>query len=88
MVLNSRFHHNKANGISICWEVTHSRFEDNVIEYNGTSGISTGHGDSDTLFCATPYAATSGRAYCFANRILHLTAASSVRTSLRTMAWA
>lgn len=50
VVLNSRFHHNKANGIYICWDVTHSRFEDNIIEYNGTSGISPGHGDSDTLF--------------------------------------
>lgn len=50
VIRNCKAHNNAACGIYVCWDVQHGRFEGNLIEKNGSAGISIGHGDSDCLY--------------------------------------
>jgi len=37
-------------GLFLCWRVKHGKFENNVLEQNGETGISIGHKDTDNHF--------------------------------------
>jgi hypothetical protein len=50
VIRNCRSHHNRRIGLFVCWNVRHGVFENNMIENNGTHGISIGHNDTDNLF--------------------------------------
>ena len=50
IIENCVSHHNKYDGIFLCWRVQNSIFRDNVIYSNGRYGISIGHQDTDNLF--------------------------------------
>jgi len=43
-------HHNRYDGIFLCWRVQNGIFKDNVIYSNGRYGISIGHQDTDNIF--------------------------------------
>jgi hypothetical protein len=43
-------HHNKGDGIFLCWRVQHGAFRNNVVYANGGNGFSIGHKDTDNLF--------------------------------------
>jgi hypothetical protein len=43
-------HHNKGDGIFLCWRVQNGIFRNNTIYGNGDNGISIGHKDTDNLF--------------------------------------
>ncbi|MBS0000387.1 MAG: right-handed parallel beta-helix repeat-containing protein [Cyclobacteriaceae bacterium] len=47
---NNDVHHNKVDGLFICWRVHHSVVKGNKFHHNGRYGICTGHKDSDVLF--------------------------------------
>jgi parallel beta-helix repeat protein len=50
LVKNCRARGNRNVGLFLCWGVREGRFEGNVVEENGTYGISIGHKDTDNLF--------------------------------------
>ncbi len=43
-------HHNKEDGVFLCWRVQRGVFRKNVLYANGRYGISIGHQDTDNLF--------------------------------------
>jgi len=43
-------HHNKGDGIFLCWRVQNGTFRNNVIYANYDNGISIGHKDTDNVF--------------------------------------
>ncbi|MBK8883418.1 MAG: right-handed parallel beta-helix repeat-containing protein [Bacteroidales bacterium] len=43
-------HHNKGDGIFLCWRVQNSTFKNNTSYLNGDNGISIGHKDTDNIF--------------------------------------
>lgn len=43
-------HHNKGDGIFLCWRVQNSVFRNNIIYSNLDNGISIGHKDTDNIF--------------------------------------
>lgn len=43
-------HHNKSDGIFLCWRVQHGTFRNNVVYANGGNGFSIGHKDTDNRF--------------------------------------
>jgi hypothetical protein len=49
-VENCISHHNKGDGIFLCWRVQHGAFRNNVVFANGGNGFSIGHKDTDNLF--------------------------------------
>jgi hypothetical protein len=50
VVENCVSHHNKGDGIFLCWRVQNGIFRNNVIYANGDNGISIGHKDTDNMF--------------------------------------
>jgi parallel beta-helix repeat protein len=50
IVENCISHHNKGDGIFLCWRVQNGVFRNNTIYSNGDNGISIGHKDTDNLF--------------------------------------
>ncbi len=50
IVENCVSHHNRYDGIFLCWRVQNGIFKDNVIYSNGRYGISIGHQDTDNIF--------------------------------------
>ena len=50
VVENCISHHNKRDGIFLCWRVQNGVFRNNVIYANGDNGISIGHKDTDNIF--------------------------------------
>ena len=50
IVENCISHHNKGDGIFLCWRVQNGVFRNNTIYANGDNGISIGHKDTDNLF--------------------------------------
>lgn len=50
IVENCISHHNKGDGIFLCWRVQNSIFRNNISYSNGDNGISIGHKDSDNIF--------------------------------------
>jgi hypothetical protein len=50
IVENCISHHNKGDGIFLCWRVQHGIFRNNTVYANGNYGISIGHKDTDNLF--------------------------------------
>jgi hypothetical protein len=50
IVENCMSHHNKGDGIFLCWRVQNGVFRNNTIYANGDNGISIGHKDTDNLF--------------------------------------
>ena len=49
-VENCISHHNKGDGIFLCWRVQNGIFRNNTSYGNGDNGISIGHKDTDNLF--------------------------------------
>jgi hypothetical protein len=49
-VENCKSHHNKGDGIFLCWRVRNGIFRDNVVFANGENGFSIGHQDTDNAF--------------------------------------
>lgn len=49
-VENCISHHNKGDGIFLCWRVQNGIFRNNTIYANGENGISIGHKDTDNIF--------------------------------------
>lgn len=49
-VENCISHHNKGDGIFLCWRVQNGIFRNNTSYANGDNGISIGHKDTDNLF--------------------------------------
>jgi hypothetical protein len=49
-VENCISHHNKGDGIFLCWRVQNGTFRNNVIYANYDNGISIGHKDTDNIF--------------------------------------
>ena len=43
-------HHNKGDGIFLCWRVQNGVFKNNVVYANQDNGISIGHKDTDNVF--------------------------------------
>ncbi len=43
-------HHNRGDGIFLCWRVQNSIFRNNIVYANGDNGFSIGHKDTDNLF--------------------------------------
>ena len=43
-------HHNKGDGIFLCWRVQNGVFRNNIVYSNGDNGFSIGHKDTDNLF--------------------------------------
>lgn len=43
-------HHNKGDGIFLCWRVQNGIFRNNTVYANGDNGFSIGHKDTDNLF--------------------------------------
>jgi hypothetical protein len=50
IVENCISHHNKGDGIFLCWRVQNGIFRNNTSYANGDNGISIGHKDTDNLF--------------------------------------
>jgi len=50
IVENCISHHNREDGIFLCWRVQNGIFRNNTIYANGDNGISIGHKDTDNLF--------------------------------------
>jgi hypothetical protein len=50
IVENCVSHHNKSDGIFLCWRVQNGIFRNNTSYANGGNGISIGHKDTDNLF--------------------------------------
>ncbi len=50
IVENCISHHNKGDGIFLCWRVQHGVFRNNVVYANQDNGISIGHKDTDNVF--------------------------------------
>jgi len=50
VVENCISHHNKGDGIFLCWRVQNGVFRNNTSYANGDNGISIGHKDTDNLF--------------------------------------
>jgi hypothetical protein len=50
IVENCVSHHNKGDGIFLCWRVQNSIFRNNTSYSNGENGISIGHKDTDNIF--------------------------------------
>jgi hypothetical protein len=50
IVENCMSHHNKGDGIFLCWRVQNGIFRNNTSYANGENGISIGHKDTDNLF--------------------------------------
>ncbi len=50
LVENCTSHHNKGDGIFLCWRVQHGIFRNNTVYANGDNGISIGHKDTDNIF--------------------------------------
>lgn len=50
VIENNEIHHNRRDGLFICWRVYNSRVEGNRIHDNGRFGICTGHKDTDVIF--------------------------------------
>jgi hypothetical protein len=50
VIENNDVHHNKVDGLFICWRVHHSLVRNNKFHHNGRFGICTGHKDTDVVF--------------------------------------
>jgi hypothetical protein len=50
IVENCISHHNKGDGIFLCWRVQNGIFRNNTSYSNGDNGISIGHKDTDNIF--------------------------------------
>ncbi len=50
MIENCISHHNKGDGIFLCWRVQNGIFRNNTVYQNGDNGISIGHKDTDNIF--------------------------------------
>jgi len=50
LVENCSSHHNKGDGLFLCWRVQNGIFRNNTFYANGDNGISIGHKDTDNLF--------------------------------------
>jgi hypothetical protein len=50
IVENCNSHHNKGDGLFLCWRVQNGIFRNNTLYANGDNGISIGHKDTDNLF--------------------------------------
>jgi hypothetical protein len=50
IVENCISHHNKGDGIFLCWRVQNGIFKNNTSFGNGDNGISIGHKDTDNIF--------------------------------------
>jgi Right handed beta helix region len=50
IVENCISHHNKGDGIFLCWRVQNGIFRNNTSYANGENGISIGHKDTDNIF--------------------------------------
>lgn len=50
IVENCVSHHNKGDGIFLCWRVQNGIFRNNTSYANGENGISIGHKDTDNIF--------------------------------------
>jgi hypothetical protein len=50
IVENCISHHNKGDGIFLCWRVQNGIFRNNTSYANGDNGISIGHKDTDNIF--------------------------------------
>jgi hypothetical protein len=50
IVENCVSHHNKGDGIFLCWRVQNGIFRNNVVYANGENGFSIGHQDTDNVF--------------------------------------
>ena len=50
VVENCISHHNKGDGIYLCWRVQNGIFRNNTSYSNGDNGISIGHKDTDNIF--------------------------------------
>ncbi len=50
VIENCISHHNKGDGIFLCWRVQNGVFRNNTIYANGDNGISIGHKDTDNFF--------------------------------------
>lgn len=50
IVENCISHHNKGDGIYLCWRVQNGIFRNNTSYSNGDNGISIGHKDTDNIF--------------------------------------
>jgi parallel beta-helix repeat protein len=50
IIENCISHHNKGDGIFLCWRVQNGIFRNNTVYGNGDNGISIGHKDTDNFF--------------------------------------
>ena len=50
VIENNDIHHNKTDGLFVCWRVYDSRVSNNKMHHNGRFGICTGHKDVDVVF--------------------------------------
>jgi hypothetical protein len=50
IVENCSSHHNKGDGLFLCWRVQNGIFRNNTLYSNGDNGISIGHKDTDNVF--------------------------------------
>lgn len=50
LIENCISHHNKQDGIYLCWRVQNGIFRNNTVYANGDNGISIGHKDTDNTF--------------------------------------
>jgi hypothetical protein len=65
VIRNCKLHHNAGDGLYVCWDVQHARFENNVMEDNEKSGISIGHGDTDSLYAGNQIRRNKGGGIAF-----------------------
>jgi parallel beta-helix repeat protein len=65
VIRNCKLHHNAGDGLYVCWDVQHARFENNVIEDNEKAGISIGHGDTDSLYVGNQIRRNKGGGIAF-----------------------
>ncbi|HSL87613.1 MAG TPA: right-handed parallel beta-helix repeat-containing protein [Bacteroidales bacterium] len=50
VVANCISHHNRGDGIFLCWRVQNGIFRNNTVYANGDNGFSIGHKDTDNIF--------------------------------------
>ena len=50
VIENCISHHNKGDGIFLCWRVQNGIFRNNTVYANGDNGFSIGHKDTDNIF--------------------------------------
>ncbi|HBL74830.1 MAG TPA: hypothetical protein DD458_06315 [Prolixibacteraceae bacterium] len=50
IIENCISHHNRVDGIFLCWRVQNGIFRNNTLYANGANGFSIGHKDTDNLF--------------------------------------